>query len=96
MVQVFRQAGVGDLDGLAGLSGHDGIGRLEEEERRLTAGEAHFLGVLGVITADAENAPHRIKRGFAIDRHGVQGSGGEQKLGHRSLRIGKRSAHDWQ
>ena len=70
MVQVGGERGVGHLAGLARVHGQHGVGGLHEEERRLAAGEAHFLGVLGIVAAHAQDAPDRENRRLALHGHG--------------------------
>src|SRR5262249_40437258 len=53
VMRVLGEAGVVDAARLTRRHGDDGIGGLEEEERRLAAGEAHFLGVFDVVAAHA-------------------------------------------
>ena len=48
----------GHLAGLARVHGQHGVGGLHEEERWLAAGEAHFLGMLGIVAAHAVDAVH--------------------------------------
>ena len=55
MMQVLREAWIGQ----SGAAWDNSIGWLGEKERRIALIIAKFLGVFGVITADAENAPHR-------------------------------------
>jgi hypothetical protein len=49
-------------------AGDQRVRRLEEEERRLAPVAAHFLLVLYVVAADAENAPHRKPLLRVLDR----------------------------
>ena len=58
VVQVLGLRRVGH--GAGGAVGHvdDGVCRFHEEERRLAAGEAHLLGVFGVVAADTVDAAH--------------------------------------
>ena len=58
MVEVSGQAGVGQGARLARVDHHDGVSRFEKEERRLTAGESHLLGMLFIIAAHAVNTVH--------------------------------------
>ena len=56
VMQIVREARVGDLRAIA----DDGIGWLLKEERRFAGGVlAHFTGMLGVVAADAMDAPDR-------------------------------------
>jgi hypothetical protein len=57
---------VGDRTGFACVHHHHGVGRLQEEERRLAASEAHLLGVLFVVAAHAINAVDREAIGTPV------------------------------
>src|SRR5205085_5708201 len=70
VVQVLREAGIADGARLPLRDNHRRISGLEEEEGRFAAGEAHLLGVLHVIAADAVDAAHGEALGAADDGHG--------------------------
>ena len=84
VVQVGREAGVGQQAGFAGIDHHDGVGRFHEKERRLAAGEAHFLGVLFVVAAHAVDAVHREAVARAHNGHAGHGRG-RKNIAHVSL-----------
>ena len=69
--------------GLAFRHRQHGVGRLHEEERRLAAGEAHLLGVLDVVAADAVDAMDReCGTSFSCDGNGG-GCGRSDDVAHR-------------
>jgi len=57
----LRQARVGQ----SGAAGHNGIRGFGEKERRIAFIIAKFPRMFGVISPDAENAPHRKTLGSA-------------------------------
>ena len=61
MMQILRQAWVGQ----SGAAGHNGIRGFGEKERRIAFIIAKFPSMFGVITPDAENAPHSKALGAA-------------------------------
>ena len=82
VVQAGGQRRVVDLAGLAGGHRHQRVGRLHEEERRLAAGEAHLLGMLGIVAAHAVDAVHgeQAPAGHGDGRNGGCGD----HIGHGS------------
>ncbi len=81
LVLVVRGEGrIGDAPDRAGRHGHDRVGRLHEEERRLAFGvAAHLAGVVGVVAADAVDPAHGEQG--AVDRGKRRGCERE-KQGH--------------
>ncbi|KAG1438033.1 hypothetical protein G6F57_020013 [Rhizopus arrhizus] len=65
VVQVGGLGRIGHLAGFAVGHAQHGISRLAEEERVFAAGATHFLGVLGVIAANAIHAADREQGGAA-------------------------------
>src|SRR6185312_1698954 len=70
MVQVLREARVTKHTGFPLANRENGIGRLQEKERRLTTGGTHLLCMLGVVAADTVHAVYRKPPGRADDPHG--------------------------
>src|SRR6185295_2297619 len=65
------------LTALVGGHGHERELGLQEEERRFAAVAAHFLLMLGIVAADAENAPHGKGVGAARNRQRRRGPKGD-------------------
>jgi hypothetical protein len=59
-----------DFAGLAGIYRNQVMRRLAKEERLLAAVAAHFLLVLDVVAADAEDAPNGEQVLGVLDRKG--------------------------
>ena len=72
VVQVGGQRRVSHLADHAVGDRQHRVARLEKEERRLTAGKTHFLGMLGIVAADTVDAADR-KHATTEDRHGGLG-----------------------
>ncbi len=87
VVQVLRERRVVEGAGLALGHDDDVVGGLQEEERRLATGEAHLLGVLGVVAADAIDAAHR-EGPAAHDGHENGGGRGDDEAHGRWGRVG--------
>ena len=67
VVQILRPA----REGQGAAAGHDGIGRLGEEEGRLAVRiMPHLPRVIGIVAADAPDAPHGEHGVFAGDGDG--------------------------
>src|SRR5690606_2578337 len=64
----------------------DGVSRLEEEERRLAAGEAHLLGVFLVVAAHAVDAVDGKAGALADDGDGGHRGGFEDVRGGHVMR----------
>ncbi len=75
MVQVVREAGVGQGANLTRVHHHQRVSRLHEKEGRLAAGVAHFFGVFFIVAADAVNAMHRKLGSTAHHGHSHWGRG---------------------
>jgi hypothetical protein len=73
--------------GHAGTPDQHGVGRLGEEEGHL-AGRiaAHLADMLGIVPADAEDAPHG-EAAAAGDGDGGDGRRGDDEIGHRAPRV---------
>src|SRR6218665_3910198 len=83
---------VGVVGGWGGVDGHDGIGGLHEEERRLAAAEAHFLGMLCIVAAHAVNAVHG--KAVVAAHHGQADHGrGRKHIAHVGLSFFGLAAH---
>jgi hypothetical protein len=65
MVHVLGQRRVGRCAAI----GHDGVGGLGEEERRLALVLAHLADVLEIVASDAPDAAHRKRLVGAGDRN---------------------------
>ena len=59
MVQVAGQAGVGNARRFSGVDDDRGVAGLEKEEGGLTPREAHLLGMLLIVAANAVNPVYR-------------------------------------
>jgi hypothetical protein len=75
VVQILGQRGIGHLVVLP-ASSHGRVRRLHEEERRLAAGKAHFLGVILIVAAHAVDAVNGKALATAHNRQAGNGRGG--------------------